>query len=51
MKQKLKSAITLCLVAIIMISMCPFVHAQQQKVIRVGWPIQKGLTEKNRGWV
>lgn len=49
MKQKLKSAITLCLVAIIMISMCPFVHAQQQKVIRVGWPIQKGLTEKTEG--
>lgn len=46
MKQRLKSVITFLLVIILTISMCPFVHAQQEKVIRVGWPTQKGLSEK-----
>lgn len=49
MKHKLKSVITLLLITILMISMCPFVHAQQEKVIKVGWPIQKGLSEKTNG--
>lgn len=46
MKHRLKAVIVFFIIGIIVISMCPFTYAKQQKVIRVGWPIQKGLSER-----
>lgn len=46
MRKKIKAIWMVLIAGIIMISTCTFVSAQEEKVIRVGFPTQNGLTEK-----